>query len=49
MLGSAMKTRIKELRRQRGLSVDALAQAVGMSKSFVSEMENGRKEINGQR
>lgn len=46
---SAMKTRIKEFRTARRLSVEALAKAVGMSKSYVSEMENGRKEINGRR
>lgn len=44
-----MLLRIKELRKARGLTVEQLAQAAGMSKSYVSELENGRKQINGRR
>lgn len=44
-----MKVRIKELRTAKKLTVEQLASALGMSKSYVSELENGRKEINGRR
>lgn len=44
-----METRIKELRQARGLTVEQLAKLAGMSKSYLSEIENGRKQINGRR
>lgn len=43
-----MKLRIKEYRTARGLTVEALADRVGASKSYVSELESGRKQINAR-
>lgn len=34
--------RIRSLRRQRGLTVQALATSCGLSKGFISQVENGR-------
>lgn len=45
----SMKLRITELRKERGLTVQALADAAGMSKSYLSEIANGVKEVNGRR
>lgn len=44
-----MKLRIDELRRERGLTVEALAEKAGISKSYLSEMMNGKKPINSNR
>lgn len=44
-----MKLRIKRFRQQKGLTVEQLAEMVGMSKSYVSEIENGKKQANGRR
>jgi transcriptional regulator with XRE-family HTH domain len=44
-----MKLRIKELRKAKGLTIDDLAAIVGMSRSYVNELENGKKTINGRR
>jgi transcriptional regulator with XRE-family HTH domain len=44
-----MDLRIKEFRLSRGLTVEQLAEKVGMSKSYVSEIENGKKQANGRR
>lgn len=44
-----MKLRIKELRKAKGLTTDDLAAIVGMSRSYVNELENGKKTINGRR
>ena len=44
-----MLLRIKAFRKERGLTVEQLAAILGMSKSYVSELENGRKQINGRR
>ena len=41
-----MKLRIRELRMERGLTVEQLADMVGLSKSYVSEIENGKKQAN---
>ena len=41
-----MKLRIKELRKARGWTVEQLAEIVGLSKSYVSEIENGKKQAN---
>lgn len=46
---SAMKLRIKELRTERGWSVQALADAVGLSKSYVSDLENGKRRASDYR
>ncbi len=44
-----MELRLKELRKTRGLTLDDLADMAGISKSYLSELENGRKDINGRR
>lgn len=44
----AMKLRIKELRQAAGLTVEALADRAGMSKSYLSEIENGVKQANAR-
>jgi transcriptional regulator with XRE-family HTH domain len=44
-----MKLRLKEMRSNAGMTLDDLASLVGMSRSYVSEIENGRKQINGRR
>ncbi len=46
---SRMKTLIKELRVRKGMTQDRLADMVGMSKSYLSEIERGVKEVNGRR
>ena len=42
-----MKTRIKELRKQRGWTQEHLAALIGVVKSHVSEMETGKKNPSG--
>lgn len=37
--------RIKELRKIRGMSQDDLGDELGVTRSFVSKMENGKKKI----
>lgn len=37
------------MREERGWTVDALASKVGMSRSYVSEIENGKKNVNNVR
>lgn len=44
-----MQLRIDELRKERGLTVEALAQKAGISKSYLSEMMRGKKAINSAR
>lgn len=44
-----MLLKVKEFRKQRGLTVEQLASKAGLSKSFLSEIENGKKQINGRR
>lgn len=44
-----MLLRIKDLRTARGLTVEQLASLAGLSKSYLSEIENGKKQINGRR
>ena len=44
-----MKLRIRELRKARKLTVEQLADMVGLSKSYVSEIENGKKQANQNR
>lgn len=44
-----MRMRIKEMRQARGWTVDVLASKVGMSRSYVSEIENGKKAVNDRR
>jgi transcriptional regulator with XRE-family HTH domain len=44
-----MKLRLKQIRQSKRLTLDQLAARVGMSKSYVSEIENERKQVNGRR
>ena len=44
-----MLLRVKDLRISRGLTVEQLASLAGLSKSYLSEIENGKKQINGRR
>jgi len=44
-----MQLRIKEMRISRGWTVEHLADLVGLSKSYVSEIENGKKQANQTR
>lgn len=37
-----MKNRLEELRKQRGIRQDELADALGISRQTVSSLENGR-------
>jgi len=39
----AMGTRLHHLRRERGMTLDALAQETGFTKSYLSKIENSRK------
>lgn len=43
-----MKLRITELRKQKGLTVEALASKAGISKSYLSELANGKKQANAR-
>lgn len=43
-----MKLRVEELRKKAGLTVEALAERAGMSKSYVSEIKTGRKQPNAR-
>jgi len=46
--GASMLLRIRDLRKQRGLTIQALADAIGVTKSHVSEMERGVKPISSR-
>lgn len=46
---SAMQLRIKELRKDRGWTVQQLADRVSLSKSYVSDIENGKRRPNKDR
>lgn len=41
----ARTNRIRELRLQQGLGMNALARATGLSKSVISDIENHKKNI----
>lgn len=45
----SMKLKIKEMRKERGWTVDILASKVGMSRSYVSEIENQKKAVDNLR
>lgn len=42
-MNKALQTKVKDLRKKSGLTLDALAEATGISKSYLWEIEN-RKE-----
>ena len=44
-----MKLTIKQIRESKGVTVAALAAKAGMSPSYLSEIENHQKPINGNR
>lgn len=44
-----MRLRLKEIRKERGLTTQQLADLSGMSQSYVSDIENGRKTLNARR
>lgn len=44
-----MKLRVRELREERGLTVQELADRAGLSKSYLSEIERGVKTVNARR
>ena len=37
-----MKNRLEEIRKQRGIKQEALADAMGVSRQTISSLENGR-------
>lgn len=39
-----MRLRVRELRKERGLTLQQLAEAVGLSKPFLSQLETGSRE-----
>lgn len=43
-----MRLRITELRKEKGLTVEALASKAGISKSYLSELANGKKQANAR-
>ena len=44
-----MKLRIREIRKQRGLTQVQVAEMAGMSQSYFTDLENGKKTINAIR
>lgn len=44
----AMRLKINELRKAKGLTVEALAEAAGYSKSYMSELASGKKQFNAR-
>ena len=45
----AMDLRVREIRKAKGLPIEQLADAVGMSTSYLSEIETGKKTVNARR
>ncbi len=45
----ASRLRIKELREAKGWTGDVLAERVGVSRSYLSEIETGKKTVNIRR
>lgn len=45
---TAMKLRVRELRKKSGWTGDHLAELVGASKSYISEIETGKKFPSGR-
>jgi len=44
-----MKFKIKTIRRKQKMTLETLAELVRLSPSYVSEIENGKKQCNGLR
>jgi transcriptional regulator with XRE-family HTH domain len=44
-----MKLRLKQIRKERGLSQQALATLAGMSPSYYADLERGDKQANARR
>lgn len=44
-----MKTRIREIRKANRMTQEALAALVGISKSYLSQIESGVRDFNGRR
>ena len=42
-----MKNRLEEIRKQRGIRQEELAEAMGVSRQTISSLENGRYKIDG--
>jgi transcriptional regulator with XRE-family HTH domain len=40
--------RIREIREKRGMTQDQLADAIGISKGFLSEVENNKRNVSSQ-
>ncbi|WP_422049892.1 helix-turn-helix domain-containing protein [Shimia sp.] len=45
----AMKLRVKDVRLARGMTVQDLADVTHISKSHISELENNKKTVNGNK
>ncbi len=45
---TALGNRVRRLRTELGLTQDALAQKAGISKSFLSDVENGKRSIGAE-
>ncbi len=39
-----MDMRLKDIRKDRGLTIDQVASMTGLSRGFISQIENGRRE-----
>lgn len=46
--GEGMKTRVKELRAKKGWTIDQLADVSGVSRGFISQIENERRDPSAQ-
>lgn len=42
-----MQNRIAEFRNTRGITQDGLAKALGISRTYLSEVENGKRNMGG--
>lgn len=49
MYTRGMKLRLKELRLSKGMTQTQVAKAAGLSQSYYTELELGRKQINANR
>lgn len=44
-----MKLNIRQIRKEKGMTLDGLAEKIGVSNGYLSEMERGVKNINSLR